>query len=195
MNTMAITDERELLQKLQEGSKLAYEFFYKKYYITLYLHAYNKLRDRDVAKDIVQDIFANLWQKRENLNIVHGFSSYLYASTRNRIIDYISKEKSKAQYLDSLSDYSEMGQETTDHLVREKMLHEQIEQTLNQLPPRLREVFELSRKNYLTHKEISEKLNISEQSVRSYIKDVLRILRMRFSAIPWMLFVLYCKFF
>lgn len=195
MNTLAITDENELLQKMQAGSKIAFEFLYKKYYGTLYLHAYNKLRDREVAKDLVQDLFANLWQKKEYLDITHGFSSYLYASIRNRIIDYISKEKSKANYLSSLSNYSEQGQATADHLVREKMLQEQIEKTLEQLPPRLREIFELSRKNHLSHKEISEKLNISEHTVRSYIKDVLRILRMRFSAIPWMLFVLYCKLF
>lgn len=195
MDKLAITREEDLLQMLRHGSKIAFEFLYNKYYGVMYLHAYNKLRDRETAKDIVQDIFAGIWQKKEDLDIKAGLSSYLYASIRNKVIDYISKEKSKINYLDSLADYQERDYSTTDHLLREKMLQQQIENVLEQLPPRLREVFELSRKQHLSHKEISKKLNLSEQSVRTYIKDVLRILRMRFGAIPWILFVLYHKLF
>ena len=180
---------------LRQGSDTAFEFLYNKYYGVMYLHAYNKLRDRETAKDIVQDIFTGIWQRKEYLEIKTGLSSYLYSSTRNRVIDHISKEKSKAGYLDSLADYEEKGYSATDHLLREKMLQQQIESVLGQLPPRLREIFELSRKQHLSHKEISKKLNLSEQSVRTYIRDVLRILRMRFGALPWIIFLLYYKFF
>ncbi len=188
-------EEKVLLQELQKGNTLVFQQLYNQYYSTLYLHAYNKLRDREAAKDVVHDLFAGLWQKRESLTITGKLSSYLYAGVRNRIIDYISKEQSKANYLASLAQRMENQYEATDHWIREKMLQEQIENVLTQLPPRVREIFELSRKQYLSHKEISQKLNLSEQSVRSYIKDALRTLRMKFGAFPWVLFILYCKYF
>lgn len=195
MNTTPIMDEKESLRKLRDGDKTAFEFIYTKYYSSLYLHAYNKLRDREIAKDIVHDMFAGIWLRKETLEINTGLAYYLYTSIRNRVIDYIAKEKSKANYLDSLYGFSEKDEEATDHLLREKMLKEQIENAIDNLSPRLREVFELSRKQYLSHKEISEKLNLSEQSVRGYIKDALRILRVKLSSFIWILLIVYFKLF
>ncbi|MBD1422745.1 RNA polymerase sigma factor [Sphingobacterium chuzhouense] len=189
-----LNEEKTLLHELQKGDESAFRQIYNQYYGVLYLHAYNKLRDRETAKDIVHDLFAGIWQKRESLTITGKLSSYLYASVRNRILDYISKEQSKANYLESLTQRMESQYEATDHRVREKMLEEQIENVLLQLPPRIREIFELSRKQYLSHKEISQRLNLSEQSVRSYIKDALRALRMKLGSFPWILFLIYCKF-
>ena len=189
-----LNEEKTLLHELQKGDESAFRQIYNQYYGVLYLHAYNKLRDRETAKDIVHDLFAGIWQKRESLTITGKLSSYLYVSVRNRILDYISKEQSKANYLESLTQKMESQYEATDHRVREKMLEEQIENVLLQLPPRIREIFELSRKQYLSHKEISQRLNLSEQSVRSYIKDALRALRMKLGSFPWILFLIYCKF-
>lgn len=189
-----VNEEKVLLQELQKGNILAFQQIYNQYYGILYLHAYNKLRDREASKDIVHDLFAGIWQRRESLMITGKLSSYLYASVKNRIIDYISKEQSKSKYLASLVPQVENQYEATDYRIREKMLQEQIENVLAQLSPRVREIFELSRKQYLSHKEISQKLNLSEQSVRSYIKDALRMLRMKFGTFFWILFVLYCKF-
>ncbi|SFS31914.1 RNA polymerase sigma factor [Sphingobacterium wenxiniae] len=195
MGSPSIIDDKELLQMLLKGDREAFQQLYQQYYATLYLHAYQKLKDREAAKDIVHDLFANIWQKSESLRITDKISSYLYASIRNRVIDYIAKEQSKSHYLESLVGHIEIGQANTDYLLREKMLQEQIENVLKTLSPRVREVFELSRKSYLNHKEISQKLDLSEQSVRSYIKDALRVLRMRLSAFPWVLFILFCKYF
>ncbi|WP_181151274.1 RNA polymerase sigma factor [Sphingobacterium gobiense] len=190
-----IGEEKALLYALRKSDTSAFQLIYNKYYSLLYIHAYNKLGDRDAAKDIVHDLFANIWQRRESLTVTGKLSSYLYASVRNRILDYISRERSKASYLESLTHRIGSQPDEADYHVREKMLEEQIETVLLQLPPRIREIFELSRKQYLSHKEISQKLNLSEQSVRSYIKDALRALRMKLGAFPWILFVLYCKIF
>ncbi len=195
MKNLSIIDERELLQKLQEGDRTAFCMLYQQYYGMLYLHAYQKLQDREAAKDIVHDLFANIWQKSDTLAVNGKLSSYLCVSIRNRVIDYIAKEKSKLHYLESLALHMETEHSDTDYLLREKMLQEQIENVLHKLSPRVREIFELSRKYHLSHKEISVKLHLSEQSVRSYIKDALRVLRMRLSAFPWVFFMLFCKFF
>lgn len=188
-------DEADLLKRLQVGEENIFEALYDQYFSALYLHAYNKLRDREVAKDIVHDLFVSLWEKRASIPINKSISSYLYVSIRNRTLDYLAKEKSKEKYLDSLIDFMEASPSATDHRVRKKMLEEQIDQVLDNLPPRLKEVFQLSRKHHLTHREISEKLNLSEQSVRSYVKDALKVFRTRFGSFLWTLLCVYFKIF
>lgn len=183
-----------LLQKLKDGDHIAFQELYNQYYGILYLHVYQKLKDREVAKDIVHDLFISIWQKRADLSIKGQVSSYMYAAIRNRVIDYISKEKSKLKYLETLTEPSQQVSSETDYLLREKLLAEQIESVLNRLSPRVKEVFELSRKEYLSHKEIANKLNISEHSVRGYIKLALRLLKMKFGSILYLMLIFFCKY-
>jgi RNA polymerase sigma factor (sigma-70 family) len=112
-------DEKELLQQLAVGDKLAFTNLYERFYSQLYLHTYNKLRDRETAKDLIHDLFANLWAKRATLQINEGLSSYLYKSVRNRIIDYVSHQNVSSNYIQSFGQYLETPMGTTDHLVRE----------------------------------------------------------------------------
>lgn len=177
--------EEKLFNELREGSKSAFEQLYKRYYGKLYLHAYIRVKDEEVAKDLVHDLFMVIWQNRKEIVIKTKFSSYIYASIRNRVIDHISKEQSQQRYLNSLHDYMKVNSFKTDCLVREKMLAEQIEQVLESFSPRTKEIFDLSRKKFLTHKEIAKELNLSEHTVRGYIKTVLRVLRTKFGNIPW----------
>lgn len=194
MQNVQYINDLFLLQKLKDGDNIAFQELYNKYYGILYLHVYQKLKDREVAKDIVHDLFISIWQKRADLSINGQVSSYMYVAIRNRVIDYISKEKSKLKYLESLTEPSQQISSETDYLLREKLLAEQIESVLDRLSPRVKEVFELSRKEYLSHKEIANKLNISEHSVRGYIKLALRLLKMKFGSILYLMLIFFCKY-
>ncbi|MCT1530476.1 RNA polymerase sigma factor [Sphingobacterium daejeonense] len=188
-------DEKELFLRIRNGDKKAFEVLYTNFYGALYLHAFQKLNDREIAKDIVHDLFLTIWQKKEFIIITGNLSSYLHICIKNKIIDIISKEKSKAKYLDSLNIQLELTFETPDAQVREKDLQDQIENILHQLPPRIKEIFILSRFQYLSHKEIALKLNLTEQTVRGYIKDALKVFRMRLSSLIWLAIIIYCKYF
>lgn len=188
-------EERELLHELQQGNTVAFQKLYNTYFALLYLHATRKLQDREAAKDIVHDLFASIWQNRYTLTINGKISAYLYSAIRYSVIDYIAKEKSKTNYLAALPLPSASHTTDTDHLLREKLLQEQIEQILDRLSPRVREVFELSRQHYLSHKDIAKKLNLSEHSVRSYIKEALRLLRTKLGSLLWVFLLFFCKFF
>src|SRR5690606_4001178 len=98
---------------------------------------------------------------------------------RNRVVNYQIKNNRDSQFIQAFTQHISNYQNSTDFLVREKMLTELIEKELEYLPPRMRAVFNLSRKEGLSHKEIAEQLQISEQSVRSHIKNSLRVLRLR----------------
>lgn len=195
METPFSLNEKELFLQISNGDKQAFDQLYTHFYGILYLHALQKLNDREIAKDIVHDLFLTIWQNRETIIVTGSLSAYLHVSIRNKVIDYISKEKSKTKYLDALGIQFELTFDSTDYLVREKDLQDQIDNILYQLPPRIKEIFILSRYQYLSHKEIASKLNITEQSVRSYIKTALKVFRMRLSSIPWVVLLLYCKYF
>lgn len=187
--------EKNLLEQLSKGSHSAFESIYRDYYGILYLHALRKTGDRDVAKDIIHDLFAYLWQHRDRLHIHTKLSSYLYTGVKNRVLDWVAKGQSESRYLSSLGEYLTSSKDAADERLQEKMIEDQIEETLKSLPPRVREIFELSRKQYLTHKEIAHRLQLSEHTVRSYIKEALRTLRYRLGALLWVLFVFFVKIF
>lgn len=183
MRAQPFKDEKDLIKKLQNGDRLAFEIIYHRYKGLLYVHASKQLKDQEEAKDIIHDIFSNLWQNRNTLSIRENLTAYLYQSVRNSVINVQLKSKRADEYIDSLHVFINHVQGDTDHRVREKMLVELIEQEIAALPPRMRSVFELSRKEGLSHKEIAQQLDISEQSVRSHVKGALKILRLRLGII------------
>lgn len=183
MSALPFNDEKNLLHKLQNGDRLAFEIIYHRYKGLLYVHASKHLNDQEEAKDIIHDIFSNLWQNRTTLHIQENLTAYLYQAVRNRVINQQLKSHRADEYINSLQEFISHVQADTDHRVREKMLMELIEQEIASLPPKMRIVFELSRKEGLSHKEIAEQLHITEQSVRSHVKGALKILRLRLGLI------------
>jgi RNA polymerase sigma-70 factor (ECF subfamily) len=180
MYNQFISEEKELLGKMRNGDKLAFEIIYHRYKGLLYVHVAKHLKDQEEAQDIIHDIFLNLWQNRGVLRIEGNLTAYLYQSVRNRVINHQLKSQRANDYVNSFMGFLAHSRVDTDHLVREKMLRERIETEIAALPEKMRIVFEMSRKEGLSHKEIAERLKLSEQSVRSHVKGALKILRLRF---------------
>ncbi|RYE19270.1 MAG: RNA polymerase sigma-70 factor, partial [Sphingobacteriales bacterium] len=179
MTPLSTASDHDLVSLLREGNKEAYTEIYNRYKWLLHTHAYKKTGDRDTAADIIQELFATLWTKREDIYLTSTLSAYLYTAIRNRIINIIEHRQVESKYIDSLAEFAGGYIAGTDHLIREKQLNELIEREIAALPPKMREVFELSRKSYLTHVEIADRLNISEQTVKKQITNALKILRVR----------------
>ncbi|WP_113662359.1 RNA polymerase sigma factor [Pedobacter nanyangensis] len=181
MSTQALYDDKALLGQMAQGSEQAFALLYNQYRHLLFVHIYRKLQDEDEARDVVQEIFLNLWERRNSLQIKDSLSAYLYNAARYRIINRISKQLNASRYIDHFQAFVNSYAEGTDHRVRERMLTALLEKEIEQLPTKMRQVFELSRKEGLSHKEIAERLNITEQSVRSHVKNALHILRPKFN--------------
>jgi RNA polymerase sigma-70 factor (family 1) len=176
-----LSDEK-LAELLSDQDRNAFAQIFKRYNSILLIHAYKKLEQQEVAEDIVQEVFSMLWQKRESLNIATNLSGYLYASVKNKALDLIARKKTETKYVDSLKHFVANSTVVTDHLVREKQMREIIEREIGRLPSKMRVVFELSRNQHLSHKEIASKLNLNEQTVTDQIKKALKILRTRMGA-------------
>lgn len=167
----------ELTILLKAGDASAYTVIYNRYFDELYIHAYNRLRDKEEVQDIIHELFAGIWNKRRELEVKTNLAGYLYASVRNRVLDVISHQQVETKYVSSLQHFLEQGYCITDHQVRERQLAALIEKGISELPEKMREVFELSRKQALSHKQIAAKLNLSEQTVRKQVNNALKILR------------------
>ncbi|GGC48382.1 DNA-directed RNA polymerase sigma-70 factor [Parapedobacter defluvii] len=182
MNRYSTCTDAELTDLLRKGDGAAFAEIYQRYSPVLYRHAYNKLRDKEEVRDLIQELFINLWDRRQDIVLASSLSSYLYGAVRNRVINVFAHQKVEERYLASLVDFVEADQVTADQWVRERELRAQIERAVASLPRKMREVFELSRIEHLNHKEIAERLDISDQTVNKQVKNALRILRSKLGA-------------
>lgn len=191
MNTRVEFSDDELWYNLQNGDSEAFQVIYRRYWAILYKHALRMTKDEDEAKDVVQEVFAVLYQKSADLDLKTSLSGYLYSAVRNRILDAISKEKVKCNYLNSLEDFMVSGTTQADYLIREKQLAVAIEKEVALLPEKMRQVFELSRNAKKSYREIASELGISDNTVKKQISNALRILKLRLDTI--IVFILFMK--
>ncbi len=169
--------DAELLTRLTDEDHAVFAEIYGRYRAVLFAHAYKIIQDEDVAKDVVQELFTNIWMRRQDLQIRTTLSAYLYTSVRNRVLDYISHQNVEDRYLNSLSDFIEKGEWVTDEQMREKELSELIDKEIALLPTKMRQVFELSRFQEYSYNEIATELDISDKTVKKQVHNALQILR------------------
>jgi RNA polymerase sigma-70 factor (ECF subfamily) len=179
MTEFAKLSDLELFSLLKGGSQSAFSELYNRYKQALYFHANRSLRDNDEARDMVQEIFASLWFKRETILIQESFDAYLYGSVRNRILNFIAHKKVVTKYADSIDSFLAQGESSTDQLIREKELKRILDYEISRLPEKMRLAFEMSRNQNLTYKQIAVELGIDEKSVRKQVQRALKILRIR----------------
>ena len=171
------SEERSLILRLIEGDEDAFCELYATYKNRLIYFAMRFLKSREYAEDVFQDAFTVVWQSRRFINPDASFSSYLYTIMRNRILNQLrntaNEEKLKESILSQALDY-------TEDTKREVMLNDLkslISHALQQLTPRQREIFEMSREAQLSHKEIADKLGISVNTVQEHISTSLNLIR------------------
>lgn len=175
MKTYSGYSDEYLFSLVQHGDNVAFDVLYERFFPLLYVHALRKLDDAQEAKDLVQDTFTALYQKREIIGELQNFSGYLYVSLKNNILNFLEKKNVRSSYLETLD--QQQSYSSVEGYVFEKELKAQIEEGIDLLPEKMRLVFELSRFEHLSHKEIGEQLNISDKTVKRQIVNALKIIR------------------
>lgn len=188
-NYTEFSDEK-LLSLLKQGDKDAYTVIYSRFWAVIYRHARRMLQDEQEAEDMTQEVFFMLWNKAPELEVRSSLSGYLYTSVRNRIFNRMEHGKIMAKYATSLERHMDVGESTTDHLIREKQLKELIEREVLALPEQMRVIFELSRKEGLSYKQIAEVLGLSEGAVRGQLTRALKQLRGKLGTIAFLYMIL-----
>lgn len=171
------SDERSLVLRLIEGEEDAFCELYAAYKNRLIYFAMRFLKSREYAEDIFQDAFTIVWYGCRFINPDASFSAYLYTIVRNRILNQLRdlsyQDKLREQILSQAVNYTN---ETRDEIIAND-LRQFISCALQQLTPRQREIFEMSREQQMSHREIAEVLGISVNTVQESISISLKTLR------------------
>lgn len=177
-----LLSDEELMVLLKARNHRAYEEIYKRYWGILYRYSKKMLQNEEESKDVIQDVFVMIWAKSSTIDLHTSLSAFLYASVRNSILRLFEKGKIKERYMNSLEKFIDEGTDITDHLVRNRELSNRIESEISKLPPKMREVFELSRKVHLSQKEIACKMEISDKTVKKQMNNAIKILKLKLGA-------------
>ncbi|TKC62506.1 RNA polymerase subunit sigma-70 [Pedobacter hiemivivus] len=145
-----LLSDTELVVRLKEGEHDAYSEIYQRFFGLLYAFTYRRLNDEEESMDILQELFTDIWLKRETLE-VPVLSSYLHRAVRIKMITLMVHRDVKENCIQSFKSFMEDDTIITDHLIREKQLTTMIEKEVRLLPDSVREIF-LSSKQ--TNKQI-----------------------------------------
>lgn len=166
-----------LIEGLTRRDKIIFDYIFNYYYSSLCAFAIQYLHDRDTVEDLVQDFFVTVWLEAPLLKINTSLKSYLFSGVKNRCLDSDKHKKVTEKYKAFKLFSAEKEDNSFDHYFAESELRQAIEKSMSKLPPRCREIFELSRLSNLSNQEISDKLGISKRTVELQISNSLKILR------------------
>ncbi len=183
----ASTDEA-LVLRIQQGDRDAFAAFYERHRAAMYLAAYHLLRDRDDAHDAVQELFADVWQRADRIDAAGNVKGFLYTVMRNRILSAMSRSKYFDEYVNSFLAFEQRSVSVTEETVLARELERLLAEKIGELPPKMREVYELSWHEHLNNREIAERMAISEGTVKQHKHQATRILRGKLQRLISLLF-------
>lgn len=170
--------DHELLTLLRAGESQAFSEIYERYWESLSLYTLKVIQSKEDALDIVQEVFVSIWKRRAELNIEVSLNAYLFKCVRNLSIKYIEKNITKRNFLSTLSLSFQDNDLTNIDALELKELEITIDNAVAKLPPKMREIYLLSRQENLSYRQIAEQLEIAETTVKKQVSNALKILRL-----------------
>ncbi|HHH50402.1 MAG TPA: RNA polymerase sigma-70 factor [Saprospiraceae bacterium] len=173
---MSKSDSKNILLRLKADDKNALQQIFDTYYIPVCQAIHRIIKEKETVKDIAQDVFIKFWQKRNQLEINSSLKAYLQRMGINEAISYIRKHKKMQQ--EEIEEYKmPFAAVSSESQFLEKELQEKINDAIETLPPKCKLVFQLSRFEQMTYREIAEKLGISIKTVENQMGKALSVLR------------------
>lgn len=174
MFDLSITDEK-LIENIRRSDYLSYNELFMRYYGRLCQYVYGILQDKEDAEDIVQELFLNLWENKEKIDVRENASAYIYKTARNLSLNHI---RSSTNYRNLLGKQECDNGYYEENPMELKEFRTTLYDCINKLPSRSKEILLLHRVNGLKQKEIAEKLNITVKTIKNQIWISLQKLKM-----------------
>ncbi|WP_299546830.1 RNA polymerase sigma-70 factor [Seonamhaeicola sp.] len=169
--------EEALVLELISGSEVAFRKLFDIYRNQLYKYSLSMVCSQAYAEEIVQDVFMKIWIKRDTLNPNLSFKSYIYTITRNQNIKFLKKAANNLKLRQEVFYQSQKFRNSTERYMREVELEALKEEALNQLSPKRRLIFQMSRNDGKSYEDIGTELGISPNTVRNQMSRALETLR------------------
>ncbi len=168
-------EEKNVFENIKEGNKKAFEQLFKTYYNYLCAFATTIVNDDIAAEEIVQDFFVKLWEKKDQITIETSVKNYLFRSVKNLCLNQIKHNNIKTEHARRIIAGTDSNDFSQYYI--EVDLKKEIEESIESLPEKRREIFRLSREEGLKYREIAEKLNISIKTVEAQMGLAIKTLR------------------
>uniref|UniRef100_UPI0032177843 RNA polymerase sigma factor n=1 Tax=uncultured Draconibacterium sp. TaxID=1573823 RepID=UPI0032177843 len=169
-----VNEDNDTIKRIKQNNYYSFRILFEKYYPRLCSYVNEITNNREAAKDITQEFFIKLWSNRHQLDIQTNVSAYLYQSCKNGALNHIRKENTRHRYIE----LKELPSIQVDNdFLEEQELIAFVDECIEELPNRSRQVFLLSRFEGLKQKEIAAKLNISVKTIKNHIWKSLQYLR------------------
>ena len=177
MQDSTIHSEKLLVEQLMQGNEKAFSKLFNTYRNDVYGYSISMLKTHVLAEEIVQDVFLNIWQHKDRLNPNLSFKSYVFTITRNLTFNLISKEANNRKLKEEVFYKSQKRYSPIEDKITEADYEIIKNNAVKQLPPKRRIIFEMSRNNGMSHKDISKELNISVSTVKGQMSKALKTIR------------------
>lgn len=172
-----LDSEQQLISKVKNGDQEAWDYIARLYYQPLFGYIMSMVRERETAEELVQDVFVNFWAKREKINITTSLKAYLYRAARNHTLNFIKRRNFEHNYQRSLANRMTRYHNDTEESFHFSELEKKLNESIEALPEKRKEIFMMSRFEDLTYKEIAAALDIPVRQVHYQIGLALKELR------------------
>jgi len=195
MELKKVSNNEQLIKLLQKGDMRAFDSIYQRYCKRISGFVYRYVKHEAETEEIVQEVFVKIWINRHKLDLNASFEAYLFTITYNTVISLMRKKVNENKYVAHVKSMQQVNE--SDKIINDihyKELNNKVEKLLDQLTPRQKQIFILSREEGLSHKEIAEKLNISSNTVKNHLVSTLSFLKSKLAK-DLVLGVLYISLF
>jgi len=179
MNDVTNKDEKLLVSQLRNNEVKSFDILFEKYSAKHYRFSFSLLKNHEDSKEIVQEAFYRVWEKRHEIDSSKSFRSFLFTISYHLIIDQLRLKLKDQEYRKFLKEYFKTEEVKFDTVTDYETLNRQIATIVEELPAKRKQIFTLSREKGLTHKEIAGQLNISVKTVENQINLALKLIKSR----------------
>lgn len=177
METNIIYSDQQLFDRIAGNDDIAFRLLFNRYRKTIFGVALKLTKQPDLAEEITQEVFINLWVNRTKLPAVDKPDAYLFRILYNKTSDYLRRESNRTKILQNALRFSSGNVNSTQETIDAHDSEKRIEEAIRQLPAQQKLVYQLSRQQGLSIQEIAAELNISPHTVKSHLAKALSFIR------------------
>jgi len=170
-------DDAHIIAGIRSGEETAFRMLFESYYQRLVVYSNKYLDDLEASRDLVQEFFMNLYESADTLSIHTSLKSYLYGSVRNRCLNFIKYVEVRQKHREKILRTEIENLTTTEDTMDALELEERISQIVCNLPEQCRKIYNMSRVDGKSNKEIASDLELSIRTVETQISNALKVLR------------------
>jgi len=176
-----VIDDSQLVVLIKANDQEAFSIIYKRYAATLYRFARRNIQVKEDCEELVQDVFKDIWERRERLNPISSVNAYLFRMMRNKIVRYVQRSAARRKYEEHFHFFEAVFYQEEEDSEKDRALSEMIEHGLSQLPERCRLAVKLRLDENLSNSDIAKRMNIQKDTVENYMVTALNHLKVYFN--------------